>query len=113
VSELSTNPASELGETGCLVGMGVETADDGFDSVRESEVSDVSVTVIGAVTCGITPPKKASSTLLKLSLRSILPSSSPVPHGGLWQPRLTIPLTASMKLVPVIPPSTKLRSSVR
>lgn len=31
---------------------------------------------------------------------------------GLWQPRLTIPLTPSMKLVPVIPPSTNFFSSV-
>lgn len=48
----------------------------------------------------------AFSTFSTLARRSARPSTGPVPHGGSWQPRLTIPDTPSTKLASVMPPST-------
>lgn len=48
----------------------------------------------------------AFSTFSTLARRSARPSTGPVPQGGSWQPRLTIPDTPSTKLASVMPPST-------
>ena len=52
-------------------------------------------------------------TLRKFDDLSDSPSTGPAAQGGLWQPLLTIPLTALMKLLPsCMPPSTNFFSSV-
>jgi len=84
---------------------------DELEPEPEPEPAVVSAAVDGPTWGGV-PPKNTSSTFLKFSARSIPPSNAPVPQGGLWHPRFTMPLTPSMNPVPVIPSSTNLRSSV-
>jgi len=79
VLEFIINPASVVGDTGCLVGCGV----DGVGTSPRSAPVGLSSPGVGegADTSGMTPPKKASNTLLKLALRSSPPSNAPVPQG--------------------------------
>lgn len=98
---------SKVGGTDGCFEVGLDDGQDGFRVLFVGFI--VGAYVLPLSTARVRRPKTSSKINLKLFERSDVGCT--VPQESSWHPRTTIPLTASMKESPTMPPSTKLISS--